>query len=125
MPVQKILVVEDNEIQREGTALLRRREGYQVATAAEGREALGLVRGGVYPDLVLLDMMIPTPGRDGWWFLEERKRTPALASVPLLVVTALGVASDEWARSLGASGLLRKPVEMEPLLASVRHCLPG
>jgi hypothetical protein len=51
------------------------------------------------------------------------KKHPALASVPVFIVTGLGVASEGWAASLGARGLIRKPVEMEPLLAAVRRSL--
>jgi len=116
-----ILLIEDNEIQREGAALVLRREGYTVYAAADGREALALVDSGVVPELVLLDMMMPPP--DGWKVLSLRKAMPALASAPVVIVTGLGVASDEWARSLGAAALLRKPVDSESLLAEVRRRL--
>ena len=120
MSGKTILVVEDNEIQREGLAVVLRKEGYTVLVAADGKEASAVVRVGV-PDLILLDMMLPAP--DGWRLLRMWKKYPALASVPVFIVTGLGVASEEWAAALGARGLIRKPVEMERLLAAVRRCL--
>ena len=115
-----LLVVDDHEITREGLAAVLRREGCQVAVAADGAKALALLRGGPAPDLILLDMMMPV--LDGWHFLEERRRDPALALVPVLIMTGLGIAGDEWAASLGTAGVLRKPAETEALLREVRHC---
>jgi two-component system, chemotaxis family, chemotaxis protein CheY len=116
-----ILVVEDNEVVREGMAVVLGRFGCRVTLAADSSEALALLRGGLRPHLILLDML--TPGLDGWSFLEQRRRDPALAGIPVLITTALGVASEEWAAALGASGLLRKPVQTELLLHEVRrHC---
>jgi DNA-binding response OmpR family regulator len=79
------------------------------------------VKGGVAPDLVLLDMTIPPP--DGWRILALRKKAAALASVPVVILTGLDVAHEEWATSLGACALIRKPVETAELLAEVRRCL--
>jgi CheY-like chemotaxis protein len=118
-----ILLVEDNEVQREGLAVVLRNEGYTVVPTADAAEAMTILERVVTPDLVLLDMMIPSPAADGWRFMETRKRSPALASVPVLIMTALGIASEEWAASLGASGLIRKPTEAGPLLAEIRRRL--
>jgi len=115
-----LLVVEDNEVTREGLAVVLRREGGTVVLAADGQEALACLRSEPPPDLVLLDMMMP--GVDGWAALAETKRNPALAGVPVLIVTGLGVANAEWAASLGAAGCLGKPVETEELLREVRRC---
>jgi CheY-like chemotaxis protein len=112
-----LLVVEDNEVVREGLAVILRRGGYTVALAADGQEALAYLRRGTRPDLILLDML--TPVVDGWRFMEQRKREPALAAIPVVITTGLGVASAEWATSLGAVGYLRKPVETEELLREV------
>jgi CheY-like chemotaxis protein len=115
-----LLVVEDNEVVREGLAVVLRREGATVALAADGKEALACLRSKPPPDLVLMDMMMP--GVDGWAALAETKRDPVLATVPVLIVTGLGVANAEWAASLGAAGFLRKPVETDALLREVRRC---
>jgi two-component system response regulator MprA len=114
-----LLIVEDNEVVRARLAVVLRRAGYAVALAANGQEALSALRGGLRPDLILLDMLLPVA--DGWRFL-ERRRQPALAAVPVVILTGLGVASPEWATALGAAGLLRKPAETEALLREVRRC---
>jgi CheY-like chemotaxis protein len=114
-----ILVVEDNEVVREGLAVVLGRFGCRVSLAADGSEALALLRGGLRPHLILLDML--TPGLDGWGFLDQRRRDPELAGIPVVITTALGVASEEWAAALGAVGLLRKPVQTELLLDEVRR----
>jgi putative two-component system response regulator len=120
-PGKSLLVVEDNDVTREGLAVVLRRAGYQVALAGDGEEALDYLRGEPLPDLILLDMLMS--GVDGWEFLQRRKRDPALAALPVIIMTALGVASDEWATSLGATGWLHKPVEADDLLAAVRGSL--
>ena len=122
MPGRRVAVIEDNDIVREGTALLLRKEGFRVEAFPEAGAALDRLREGPAPALILLDMMLPQPGMDGWGFLQERSRVTGLATVPVVITTGLGVASPEWALSLGASGLLRKPVEFAALLAEVRRC---
>jgi CheY-like chemotaxis protein len=123
MPEHVILLVEDNDTQREDMAFILRREGYTVVPVADTREGLSLVRGGLAPDLVLLDMMMSTPLADGWHFLKARRRDDALSRVPVMVVTGLPLASEEWVASLGSFCLLRKPVDVQRLLESVRRCL--
>jgi CheY-like chemotaxis protein len=118
---RRILVVEDNEVVCERLALVLGNAGFVVVTASNGGEALAMLGGGLRPSLILLDML--TPGLDGWGFFAARRLDPALATVPVVIHTALGVASPEWAVSLGATGLLRKPVEAEELLAEIRRCL--
>lgn len=122
MAGRTILIVEDNPIQREGLALALRKRGFSVLPAADGREAVDLVEQSA-PDLVLLDMLIPNEASDGWWFFKQRRQNPRLASIPVLITTALSVASKEWANSLGAVGLVRKPIDVEPLLAAIQRCL--
>lgn len=67
--------------------------------------------------------LIPQGGADGWWFLQQRQRITALASVPVVIITSLSIAGRDWAASLGAAGLLRKPFEAESLLAEIRRYL--
>jgi CheY-like chemotaxis protein len=118
-----LLIVEDNAVSREGMAVILRKEGYEVVAFPDGQAALNYLTNNPAPDLILLDMIIPPPGCDGWRFLQQRNRLPGLASIPVIVTTGLGIASIEWAASLGAYGLLHKPIEVEPLLAEVRRCL--
>jgi CheY-like chemotaxis protein len=122
MAGETILIIEDNTIQREGLAVVLRQQGFSVLSAANGRKALELLDQDV-PDLIVLDMLISETDSDGWWFLKQRLQVPRLAAVPVLIMTALRVASDEWAASLGAAGLIRKPCEVEPLMAAIRPFL--
>jgi CheY-like chemotaxis protein len=87
--------------------------------AANGEEALRLLAAGPAPDLILLDMLMPV--LDGWHFL-ERLRQEATRP-PVVVTTAAGVLSREWAEAHGCAGFVRKPVETDELLAEVRRCL--
>jgi CheY-like chemotaxis protein len=117
-----ILVVEDNSIQREGLATVLRQRGFSVVTTADAQEAIDLLER-AEPDLVLLDMLIPNDSADGWWFFKQRRKNSRLANIPVLIVTALSIASKEWANSLGATGLIRKPIDVEPLVTAIHHCL--
>ena len=122
MPGETILVAEDNAVEREGLAVVLRQRGYTVLTAHDGAEALKLLQAGPAPGLILLDMM---PGCDGWQFLDRRKPRPALAAVPVVLITGLADADADWAASLGAVGFLRKPCDVDALLAEVRRWLPA
>jgi twitching motility two-component system response regulator PilH len=122
MPGSTVLVIEDNTIQREGLAAVLRQQGFTVLTAENGHDALNCLSSSI-PNIILLDMLMPNG--DGWWFLEQRKSLPALSFVPVIITTALAVAGGEWASSLGAAGLLRKPFDAEPLLAEINRCLEG
>jgi CheY-like chemotaxis protein len=114
-----LLVVEDNDVSREGLAVVLRRAGYRVLPAANGEEALRLLTEGPPPDLILLDMLMPV--LDGWHFLDRLQR--AGPHPPIIVTTAAGVLSREWAAAHGCAGFLRKPVGTEALLQEVSRCL--
>ena len=118
-----ILVIDDDIIQREQLVTILHQQGFRVLTATDGNEALNLLSSRPLPDLILLDTLIFNRYFDGWWFLEQRKCFPALASVPVIITTELTLASQEWATALGAVGLLRKPVEAEALLLEIHRCL--
>src|SRR5438105_492315 len=93
-----LLVVDDDDVVRDEVASTLRGEGYAVIAAANGRQALDFLGSGPVPALVVLDMMMPE--QDGWNFLARRAADPSLAAIPVLLVTAIGVASREWALSL-------------------------
>lgn len=124
MAERTILVVDDDEIQLEGLSVVLSRDGYTVHKARNPEEALTLLDS-LIPDLILLDMMYPTPKYDGWYFFEELRKKPTAESVPVIITTAIRVASQEWAMSLGAKGLLQKPIDVQTLLAEVRRFLPA
>jgi CheY-like chemotaxis protein len=115
-----LLVVEDNEVAREGLAAILRREGYAVALATDGQQALDYLVGNPAPDLILLDMLMPV--LDGWHFLDQLRRSGRLGSVPILVTTGT-ILTQEWARDHGCAGFIKKPIDAESLLEEIRRCL--
>jgi len=115
----RIMVVEDDSDLREALAALLDDAGYDVATAAHGREALGELSSLRRPSLVLLDMMMPV--LDGWGFMAACKRDPALSSIPVVVVSAGSSALFDSAP--GACAYLSKPLDRTKLLQTIRSCL--
>jgi two-component system phosphate regulon response regulator PhoB len=120
MVSETVLIIEDDNIQREMLATELHQQGFSVVTATEGNDALNRLSSGPVPDLILLDMLFPSGNCDGWWFLKQRQRMPELATVPVIILTSLSVTSEAWAVSLGAAGLVRKPFDMDSLLAEIR-----
>lgn len=109
----RILVVEDDVDSRAALVECLRAEGYDVSCASDGTEALGALRYGDRPDLILLDLMLP--GMDGWDFRAVQKQDPLLASIPVIGVSAVGKLTD--------AETIRKPVRVEALLEAVRKHL--
>ncbi len=119
---RSILVVDDDTDLRETVADALVEEGYEVATAPNGAEALRLLRAGARPNVILLDLMMPV--LDGWGFRAEQLRDPSIASIPVIVFTAYAV-SDEAAEKLKADRMLRKPILLRDLFATVARVQPG
>jgi CheY-like chemotaxis protein len=109
-----ILVVDDDEDNREAIAATLQIRGFQVVLAVNGAQALGLLRGGLAPDLIILDLMMPV--MDGWAFLRERRAEPAIAAIPVLVLSAVTERSGE---RLDADDFLAKPMELKALLGRI------
>ena len=87
-------------------------EGFHVETAANGRQALDRLSSGLNASVIVLDLMMPV--MDGWQFRREQVRNAALASIPVIVVSAAG---KERMASIDANAYLSKPVDLEQLLA--------
>jgi len=112
-----ILVVDDEKDIVEMLTYNLRKEGYDVLTAHNGREALECAK--QQPDLILLDVMMPE--LDGLRVLQELKRDAQTASVPVLFLTAKGTESDEIVGlELGAEDYIVKPISIGKLIARVR-----
>jgi CheY-like chemotaxis protein len=110
---KRVLVVEDDDDIRSALAELLESEGYEVTSAADGRQGIerALARP---PDVILLDLMMPV--MNGWEFREEQKRDPTIAGVPVVVVSAVSRAS------IDASEVIAKPFSIDDVLAAVeRH----
>lgn len=117
-----VLVIDDDDDVRGSVCDALDDEGFEAVAAANGRRALERLRGTeLSPDLILLDMMMPE--MDGWAFRNELQKLPTLSGVPILIFTANNVLADS-AENMQVSGVLRKPVRLEELLAQIRACLP-
>ena len=116
-----ILVIDDDRGIRETLGGLLLDEGYSVRLAQNGAEGLELLRKGVEPSLILLDLSMPV--LDGPGFLHAQHQDQAFAQIPVVVLTA-GGPLDESARVAGASGFLRKPFALAQLLATVEQWCP-
>jgi CheY-like chemotaxis protein len=109
-----VLVVEDDRDIRESLVEVLVDEGYGVAAAADGRQALDLLESSrPLPDIILLDLMMPV--MNGFQFREEQLQKPEFAGIPVLVVTADAHAGAK-ARALAAAGFVQKPIKIQPLL---------
>jgi CheY-like chemotaxis protein len=111
-----VLIVEDDADLREMMAQLLTLEGFQAATATNGREALDYLRKSPTPDLILLDLMMPV--MDGWEFSKQQQADPAIAKVPVVVLTAVDQAR---AKAVNATAFLNKPLDFDRLLQLVRQ----
>jgi DNA-binding response OmpR family regulator len=109
-----VLIVEDDEDLREMMAHLLTLEGFDAATASNGREALDYLQT-AKPELILLDLMMPV--MDGWEFRRQQQADPKLAPVPVIVLSALDQAR---ATNVDAAAFLKKPLDFDHLLDLVR-----
>ena len=117
-PVSRVLVVDDELDIREAVTEVLSYEGHEVFTASEGAEALRKCQA-LQPDLVLLDLMMP--GMNGWEFRLAQLRDPAIAAIPVVVLSALGRVSN-----IDALAFLPKPFGLDDLLDLVRRAArPG
>jgi CheY-like chemotaxis protein len=114
-PGRPVLLVEDDTATREAMTALFAGAGLRVIASDEGRKALELA-GATRPALVVLDLSMH--GMSGWEFLERRGDEPALAGIPVVVVTG-----SRGMPPGGAAAVLRKPVDPDRLLATVRGLL--
>jgi len=115
----RVLIVEDDAGIREAIAAVLADAGIPSSQVANGLEALELLgRDASPPDLILLDIMMPV--MDGWTFRAKQREDPRLASIPVVIFTAHASARDV-AEKMGAAAFLKKPVDLEALLATVRR----
>lgn len=115
-----ILVVDDDPDIRDIVADILSDEGYRAYSAENGRQALHMLRAGLRPDLILLDMMMPE--LDGWGFRAEQRRCADLAGIPVVLFTAHELPVNA-AEEMQVAGLLKKPIRLAQLLDAVRrHC---
>jgi two-component system cell cycle response regulator DivK len=117
----KILLVEDNEMNRDMLSRRLTRSGYEVILAADGAQGITMAASAA-PDLVLMDMSLPVV--DGWEATRRLKGDPATRSVPVIALTAHAMAGDEAkAREAGCDDFDTKPVEYPRLLSKIEGLL--
>ena len=117
----KILLVEDNELNRDMLSRRLIRRGYEVVMAGDGAEALTSAAR-ERPDLILLDMSLPT--MDGWEAARRLKADSALRDIPVIALTAHAMSGDrERALDAGCDEFDTKPVEFDRLLSKMEHLL--
>lgn len=110
--MKRVLVVEDDPDIRSTLTQLLDQEGLLVTPASNGREALRHLRRDPSYCLILLDMIMPE--MCGEEFLEEKRKDPALAPIPVIAMTA------GRSRPQGVDAVMEKPFELEPLLDLIR-----
>jgi CheY-like chemotaxis protein len=117
----KILLVEDNEMNRDMLSRRLVRSGYEVVMAVEGEEGVTLAKSGA-PDLVLMDMSLPV--LDGWEATRRLKSDPATRDIPVIALTAHAMSGDrEKAREAGCDDFDTKPVEYARLISKIEGLL--
>jgi CheY-like chemotaxis protein len=119
----KILIVEDNETNRDMLSRRLMRRGYQVVMAVDGVEGIMMAQAQL-PDLILMDMSLPI--LDGWEATRQIKATLDLRSIPVIALTAHAMAGDrEKALAAGCDEYETKPIEFQRLLAKIEAFLNG
>ena len=115
--MSKILLVEDNEMNRDMLSRRLERKGYKVVIAVDGEEGIARARS-EQPRLILMDMSLP--GKDGWTATREIKSDPALRPIPIIALTAHAMAGDrDKALEAGCDDYDTKPVEFARLLGKI------
>lgn len=119
----KILLVEDNEMNRDMLSRRLARKGYDVVMATDGAEGVERARSDA-PDLILMDMSLPVI--DGWEATRRIKADGDLAGIPVIALTAHAMAGDrEKALEAGCDDYDTKPIELPRLLGKIEALLGG
>jgi CheY-like chemotaxis protein len=117
----KLLLVEDNELNRDMLSRRLIRKGYEVICANDGAAGVELARS-EQPDLILMDMSLPV--LSGWDATSQLKQMPDAQTIPIIALTAHAMASDqERARAVGCDDYDTKPVDMPRLLEKIESLL--
>jgi two-component system, cell cycle response regulator DivK len=113
----KILLVEDNEMNRDMLARRLQRRDFEVIVAVDGQQGVAMAQSEA-PDLILMDMSLPV--LDGWEATRQLKAAPETQSIPIVALTAHAMASDrEKALGAGCDDYDTKPIELPRLLAKI------
>ena len=117
----KILLVEDNEMNRDMLSRRLQRKGYAVVMAHDGEQGLELARS-ESPDLILMDISLPK--MDGWQVTKFLKNNPETKGIPVIALTAHALSTDrQKAFEIGCDDYDTKPVEFGRLSEKIEHLL--
>ena len=117
----RILLVEDNEMNRDMLSRRLARKEYEVLVAVDGKEGVEMA-GSVAPDLILMDMSLPV--MDGWEATRQLKASPETKDIPIIALTAHAMSGDrEKAIEAGCDDYDTKPIELPRLLAKMEALL--
>ena len=119
--MSKILLVEDNEMNRDMLSRRLQRRGYQVVIAIDGAQGVQMAQA-EKPDLILMDMSLPV--LDGWAATRQLKTLPTTQAIPILALTAHAMSGDrEKALDIGCDEYDIKPIEFPRLLGKIEAFL--
>ena len=119
----KILLVEDNEMNRDMLSRRLQRRGYEVVIAVDGRQGVAMAASEA-PALILMDMSLPE--LDGWDATRQIKAAPATRAIPVIALTAHAMSGDrDQALAAGCDDFDVKPVDFERLLGKIEAHLRG
>ncbi len=117
----KILLVEDNEMNRDMLSRRLERRGYQLVIAVDGQQGVDLAKS-CAPDLILMDMSLPVI--DGWEATRQLKALPEFKHIPIIALTAHAMSGDrEKALEAGCDDYDTKPIELPRLLGKIETLL--
>ena len=123
MSDKKILLVEDNPVNRRLAEFLLRSQGYQVRAATNAQEAFDTIKA-ERPDLILMDVQLP--GMDGLEATKKLKEEPTTRDIPVVAVTSYAMKGDrEKALAAGCAGYITKPIDKDTFVREVATVLSG
>jgi two-component system cell cycle response regulator DivK len=119
--MHKVLLVEDNEMNRDMLSRRLQRRNYQVVLAVDGQDAVTKARSEA-PDLILMDMSLPV--LDGWEATRQLKSAPDTQAIPIIALTAHAMSGDrEKALEAGCDDYDTKPIDLDRLLEKIHLLL--
>ncbi|HWB60823.1 MAG TPA: response regulator [Chthoniobacteraceae bacterium] len=119
--MKKLLLVEDNEMNRDMLSRRLARRGYEIVIAVDGEQGIAEANR-VHPDLIIMDMSLPVI--DGWESTRRLKQQPETQAIPVLALTAHAMAGErDRALAAGCNDYDTKPVDFERLLGKIENLL--
>ncbi len=122
--MKKVMLVDDSPTILMSMESILSKAGFAVTKASDGNDALGKLKAGEKPDLIITDLNMP--GMDGITLIREARKLPGVRFTPILVLTTESQqAKRQEARKAGATGWMVKPVPAQDLLKVIHQVLPG